>query len=61
MIRDRGAGCVANHPAAIATRIGQWLDELPAGIAPLSAGVLKGLSRTEQFVAYEEFIRSLVN
>ena len=58
MIRERQAGFVCNEPAAIAARLGQWLDELPRGIATLSPAVLQGLSRSEQFAAYEAFLRS---
>lgn len=58
MIRERQAGFVCNDPAAIAVRLGQWLDDLPQGIAALPPAVLHGLSRTEQFAAYDAFLRS---
>ncbi len=58
MIRERQAGFVCNDPAAIAVRLGQWLDELPRGIATLSPAVLQGLSRTEQYAAYEAFLQA---
>ena len=61
MIRERQAGLVANDPAAIAARLGHWLDQLPQGIAALSPAVPQGLSRKEQFAAYEAFLRTLVS
>jgi glycosyltransferase involved in cell wall biosynthesis len=60
MIRERKAGFVGNEPAAIAARLCQWLDQLPRGIPPLPQSVLRGLSRSDQFAAYEAFLRTVV-
>jgi glycosyltransferase involved in cell wall biosynthesis len=60
MIRDRQAGFVSNDPAAIATALARWLDQLPHAIPPLAAAARQGLSRTEQFVGYEAFLRKQV-
>jgi glycosyltransferase involved in cell wall biosynthesis len=58
MIRERRAGFVANDPAAIAAQLGRWLDDRPQEIAALSPAVLQGLSRNEQFAAYEAFLQA---
>ena len=60
MLRDRQAGFVSNDPAAIATALTRWLDQLPHAIPPLAATARQGLSRTEQFVGYEAFLEKQV-
>jgi glycosyltransferase involved in cell wall biosynthesis len=61
MIRGRQAGFVSNDPAAIATALTRWLDQLPHAIPPLAAAARRGLSRTEQFVGYEAFLQKQVS
>lgn len=56
MIRARGAGCVSNDPRAIADQLLVWLGQLPQGIPALPPEVRHGLSRAEQFAAYETFL-----
>jgi len=56
MIRERGAGVVSNDPATIAAHLRGWLDMLPQGIADAPPAAREGLSREEQFAAYERFL-----
>lgn len=58
MIRERGAGLVTNDPAAIATQLEAWVAQSRAGgVPPLDEKSRAGLSRAEQFAAYDAFLR----
>ncbi len=53
MVRERGAGLVANDPILIAAQLETWIAQLSAGGVPaLPRAARDGLSRTEQFAAY---------
>ena len=56
MIRTRDAGIVATDPDQIAAHLRQWLAALPAGLPRLPVSARQGLSRAEQFAAYEAFL-----
>lgn len=58
MIRERGAGLVANAPAVISSQLETWIAQARAGGVPaLGEGTRAGLSRAEQFAEYEAFLR----
>ena len=58
LIRERGARLVSNEPATIATQLVDWLARLSAGGIPaLPETARAGLSRAEQFVHFEAFLR----
>lgn len=58
MIRERNAGLVANDPAVIAAQLEAWVGQSRAGgVPPLDENSRVGLSRAEQFGAYEAFLR----
>jgi len=59
MIRTRGAGFIAQDTDDLAAQLRQWIGQLPAGIPPLPEAARDGLSRTEQFGAYEAFLAEL--
>lgn len=61
MVRERDAGIVSNDPAIIAAQLETWLAQGAAGgVPPLAASSRAGLSRAEQFVEYQDFLRARV-
>jgi len=56
MIRERAAGFISTDPATIAGRLRRWIEQVPAGIPKLPDAAREGLSRAEQFAAYEAFL-----
>jgi hypothetical protein len=61
MIRERDAGLVSNDPAAIAAQLHEWIGQVRTGGVPaLPEAASAGLSRAEQFAAYEAFLRASV-
>lgn len=60
LIRERKAGFYVSDPDALAAQLQRWVNEKRNnGIANLPAEAHAGLSRTEQFVKLEEFLRSV--
>lgn len=58
MIRERGAGLVSNDPDVIGAQLETWIAQARAGGVPaLGEAARSGLSRAEQFAAYEAFLR----
>jgi len=60
MIRERGAGFVANTPHQIAPLLEAWIAQRPTGIPLTDASALVGLSRAEQYRSYEEFLAAVI-
>jgi hypothetical protein len=59
MVRERGAGLVANEPEPIAAQLETWIGQLSVGGIPaLPQTARAGLSRAEQFAEYEKFLRA---
>ena len=59
MIRERGAGLVANKPGLIAAQLETWIGQLSTGGVPaLPHAARAGLSRAEQFAEYERVLRA---
>jgi hypothetical protein len=61
MIRDRGAGIVANDPRIIAAQLRRWIAQRPAGIPSLPVAARDGLSRDDQYRKLESFLARLVH
>jgi len=60
MIRERGAGLVANDPSVIAEQLRRWIGQRRAGIQAVPAAAREGMSRVDQFHKLEQFIDSLI-
>jgi hypothetical protein len=60
MIRERGAGVVANDPLAIAEQLRRWIAQRRAGIQAVPAAARDGMSRADQFHKLEQFIAPLI-
>jgi glycosyltransferase involved in cell wall biosynthesis len=62
MIRERGAGLVANDPEAITDALRRWIadKQKPAGIPSPPAGARLGLTRDEQNQKYERFLADIL-
>ena len=60
MIRERGAGVVANDPSSIAGQLRCWIAQRPAGIPAAPAAAREGLSRADQYRNLERFLSQLV-
>jgi hypothetical protein len=60
MIRERGAGVVANDPPVIAEHLRHWIAQRRAGIQAVPAAARDGLSRTDQFHKLEQFLAPLI-
>jgi Glycosyl transferase 4-like domain len=60
MIRERGAGVVANDPSVIAEQFRRWIGQRPAGIPPVPEAARDGMSRDDQFRKLEQFIAPLI-
>jgi hypothetical protein len=61
MIRERGAGIVANDPEIIAGQLRRWIAQRPAGIPMVPAAARQGLSRDDQYRKLEQFLAPLVS
>jgi hypothetical protein len=61
MIRERGAGIVANDPPVIAEQLRRWIAQRPAGIPAVPAAAREGLSRDDQYRKLEQFLAQLVS
>jgi hypothetical protein len=59
MIRERGAGIVANDPQMIAKQLRDWIGQRSAGIPAVPAAAREGLSRAEQSRELEQFLTQL--
>ena len=60
MIRERGAGVVANDPSLIAAQLREWIGQRRAGIPPIDPSARKGLTRTEQNRRLERFLAEIL-
>ena len=60
MIRERGAGIVANDPSIIAEQLRRWIAQRPAGIPAIPAAAREGMSRADQYRKLERFLAQLV-
>ena len=60
MIRERGAGIVANDPSIIAEQLRRWIAQRPAGIPAVPAAAREGMSRADQYRKLEQFLAQLV-
>ncbi|MCZ7424598.1 glycosyltransferase [Micromonospora sp. WMMA1949] len=61
LLRDRGAGVVANDPAAIAARLREWLavKERTGRVPAVPATALDGLFREDQLGRYLDILRGV--
>jgi glycosyltransferase involved in cell wall biosynthesis len=59
-IGERGAGIVANDPAAIADQLRLWVAQKPAGIPSPDPQARVGMTRDEQNQKYERFLKRLL-
>ncbi|MGD9614588.1 MAG: glycosyltransferase family 4 protein [Alphaproteobacteria bacterium] len=60
MIRERGAGVVANDPPLIAEQLRRWIGQRPAGIPPIPETAREGMSRDDQYRKLERFLARFV-
>ena len=60
MIRERGAGVVANDPPRIAEQLRRWIGQRRAGIPSVPETAREGLSRTDQFREFAQFLAPLI-
>ncbi len=61
MIRERGAGIVANDPPAIAEQLRRWIGQRAAGIPAVPATARDGMSRAEQCRVLGQFLTQFVS
>ncbi len=61
MIRERGAGIVANDPQTIAEQLRRWIGQRAAGIPAVPAAAREGMSRAEQCRGLGQFLTQLVS
>jgi glycosyltransferase involved in cell wall biosynthesis len=63
LVRDRNLGKSATSPDAIADALNKWIDEIDATgvVSAPSVASRAGLSRQEQFAAYEKLLQSLAS
>ena len=59
MIRERGAGIVANDPQTIAEQLRRWIGQRAAGIPAVPAAAREGMSRADQYRKLEQFLTQL--
>ncbi|MEE3920663.1 hypothetical protein V2I01_27770 [Micromonospora sp. BRA006-A] len=61
LLRDRGAGVVANDPAAIAARLREWLavKDRTGRVPAVPATALDGLFRGDQLGRYLDILRGV--
>ncbi len=60
MIRERGAGLVANEPVVIADQLRKWIGQRRAGIPPTVSGARKGMTRAQQNRQLEQFLTEIL-
>lgn len=60
MIRERGAGVVANDPAVIAAQLRRWIKQRSEGIPSVPEAAREGMSRDDQFRNLERFLAPLI-
>ena len=60
IIRERGAGIVANDPSIIAEQLRRWIGQRPTGIPAVPARAREGLSRTDQYRKLERFLAQVM-
>jgi hypothetical protein len=60
MIRERGAGIIANDPGGIAEQLRRWIGQRAAGIPAVPTSAREGLSRADQSRKLEQFLTELV-
>jgi hypothetical protein len=60
MIRERGAGVVANDPPIIAEQLRRWIGQRQAGIPAVPAAAREGMSRADQYRKLERFLAEII-
>ncbi|HEX2150707.1 MAG TPA: glycosyltransferase family 4 protein [Stellaceae bacterium] len=60
MIRERGAGVVANDPSIIAKQLRHWIGQRSAGIPAVPAVARDGMSRADQYHKLEQFLAQVI-
>jgi hypothetical protein len=60
MIRERGAGIVANDPPIIAEQLRHWIGQRIAGIPAIPEAARDGMSRADQYRDLEQFLAQFV-
>jgi hypothetical protein len=61
MIRERGAGVVANDPSIIAEQLRRWIGQRAAGIPAVPEAARDGMSRADQYRNLERFLAKFVS
>lgn len=62
LVRERGLGATPSDPAAVASTLEGWIAQIDSegAVLPVSPSARQGLSRADQFAAYEKLIADVV-